>query len=272
MNEKLPEHNVLFLGDMNFPGIDWETETMKISAASKKIQQGFIDVLYNNQMKQLVTTPTHVLGNTLDLVCTNNPAYVREAEVVSPGLSDHSIVKVHLEQRLPTTPINVRDIKLYRRANTDDFREEMQKTVEALGHMSDPDKMWRLFADNLKGAVSRHVPTKTMKQRHPSIPEWYNRKAFKLQRQQRKAFNILKSAPNDFNVGKYKHQRRTSKKELENIRKAYLTNRIFHPLKRGNSKPFFKLLDADKSKKCDQFALRDGQNRSRTQAVCRAFK
>ena len=42
-----------------------------------------MDVLHNHNMKQMVTASTHIHGNALDLVRTNNPAFIHKVKVVS---------------------------------------------------------------------------------------------------------------------------------------------------------------------------------------------
>ena len=63
----------MFVADMNFPGIDWSEEAVKPLIPNKRIHQKFLNVLQTHGMTQLVIGSTHVLGNTLDLVCTNQP-------------------------------------------------------------------------------------------------------------------------------------------------------------------------------------------------------
>jgi len=64
----------------------------------------------------------------------------------------------------------------------------------------------------------------------------------------------------NFDHEQYKKLRRDGKKELEVTRKTFYTNRIYCPLKRGNFRPFFKLLKADKNKRREQLVLKDDQN------------
>jgi len=71
----------------------------------------------------------------------------------------------------------------------------------------------------------------------------------KIKERVRKAHRQSKVNSNSFDRKQYKKLRRDGKKELEVIRKTFYTNRIYRPLKRGNSKPFFKLLKADKKQK-----------------------
>ena len=253
-------HNILMVGDMNFPGIDWINKHVKTMAPFKKVHQSFLDVLHNHRMEQLITNSTHVLGNTLDLICTNQPGYVQNTEIIAPGLSDHFIIHVYFQQEIKSILSKPRTINMYKKADQDAFSAYMQQTNDKLAKLTDPGAMWNIFTNDLTESKRQHVPTKEIKQRHPSIPEWFNKRALKLQNIQKQMYKRAKTTMAEFDKVKYKQRRREFKKELESIRKAYYTNRIYQPLKKGNSKPFFKLLGADKSKKSHQIALKDDQN------------
>jgi len=64
-------HTVLFVGDMNFPDIDWTREQVKPESRHRQIHQDFLHALQDNNLTQLITQATHIKGNTLDLLCTN---------------------------------------------------------------------------------------------------------------------------------------------------------------------------------------------------------
>ena len=260
LQKEYQRHTILFVGDMNFPGIDWSKEAVKPSIPNKRIHQKFLDVLHTHGMTQLVNGSTHVLGNTLDLVCTNQPSDIYNTEIISPGLSDHSLIITHLRTPVSTVSSQPCTVKLYKKVDQEAFQEDMRKTSETLASMDDPEKMWNLFTKNLQRSIDQHVPTKQLKPRHPSIPEWFNKRAMKIKEKIRRAHRKSKLSSDSFDCEQYRELRRGGKKELEVIRKAFYTNRIYQPLKKGNSKPFFKLLKANGNKKPGQIVLKDKHN------------
>jgi len=82
--------------EMNFLGIDWNTKAVKPLTLCKRIHQNFLNVLNSHKMTQLVKGLTHLLGNTLDLICTNQPNIICDTEIISPDLSDHSLIMAHV--------------------------------------------------------------------------------------------------------------------------------------------------------------------------------
>ena len=79
------------MGDFNMPDIDWST----LSAIST-YSNSFCDAVYDNNLYQLVTVPTHIKGNTLDLLLTDTPDNVTDIHLSapSPPVSDHLIISL----------------------------------------------------------------------------------------------------------------------------------------------------------------------------------
>ena len=102
----------------------------------------------------------------------------------------------------------------------------MQGLSEALSEMKNPEAMWELCTRTLKECINWHVPTKTIKPRHPSNPEWFNRKAKKIKKKIERAHRKAKLTKDSFDHEHYKKLRREGKKELESIHKAFYINKI----------------------------------------------
>lgn len=66
---------LILTGDMNFPGFDWQN-TIKCGTACGTLHVNFQYFLNENYLVQVTDVPTHVKGNTHDLVCTNSEASV----------------------------------------------------------------------------------------------------------------------------------------------------------------------------------------------------
>ena len=242
-----PSHEILFVGDMNFPGIDWNSQTVKPHTQGKKIHQQFLDTLSEHHLLQMVKEPTHILGNTLDLVCTTNPSSIRSIDIISPGLSDHHMITatVNLPSRLSTQPISERKVTMHllREADTDAFRADLEPVEEVLSQMDNVEQMWNLFSAAFRDSVNRNVPTKTFSSKRADHPKWLNKYAEKLIAKQRKTYNKFKSTRVPFFLECYKRQRRENKKVFRKLKRDYLLKKICQPMEKGNTKPFFKHLN-----------------------------
>ena len=83
--------DVVILGDFNAPDVNWSS-----LSASTPSSTTLCDVVFRNNLLQVVSEPTHVLGNTLDLILTNSPDRIAKIVVSSPALSDHSLITFDL--------------------------------------------------------------------------------------------------------------------------------------------------------------------------------
>jgi hypothetical protein len=82
--------NIILVGDFNCPGIDWTTFSSSSAPDSE-----LCDLMLDHNFIQLVTSPTHLHGNCLDLVFTNNPECILNLQVDSCTCkykSDHHLL------------------------------------------------------------------------------------------------------------------------------------------------------------------------------------
>ena len=86
--KSLSTHNhLLIIGDFNMPDINWATLTGATQSSSL-----FCVFMFEHSLSQLVTDPTHVKGNTLDLIITNNKTLISDISIEAPSsqlASDH---------------------------------------------------------------------------------------------------------------------------------------------------------------------------------------
>ena len=77
--------HVLILGDFNGPDVDWNV------LHSTSHSSLFCDFVFCHSLSQLVSSPTHVKGNILDLVLTTSPQFIFNLSVLNTDFhySDH---------------------------------------------------------------------------------------------------------------------------------------------------------------------------------------
>ena len=81
--------NSIFIGDLNFPSIDWTYET-----AYRK-GRNFLKSTKENMFEQMIDFQTHIRGNVLDLLFTNHPDRIQNIESLGNlANSDHSTIMV----------------------------------------------------------------------------------------------------------------------------------------------------------------------------------
>ena len=112
-------NNFYVLGDFNFSSIDWKNPHLSLQ---KPCAKKFINFLNNNNLSQLVSSPTHELGNVLDLILTSSPTNVLNVNVREPFTQscDHFMVEASLN--LPISSGNsTKEKRNFHRANYPDI-------------------------------------------------------------------------------------------------------------------------------------------------------
>ena len=80
--------NYLFVGDFNFPSIDWQQ-----MACPDTVSKSFLNACNNKFLTQHVDFPTHIAGNTLDLVMSSNPDLIGNVWSIGPlANGDHDMI------------------------------------------------------------------------------------------------------------------------------------------------------------------------------------
>lgn len=157
------------------PGIDWYENKLKPLAHDRKIRNDILTIINQHNFTQFITSPTHVQGNTLDLICNNKPENIINTDVICPGFSDHFIVTTTVLYNLSRQERLKCVIKLYKQVDINRFQDDMLKVKLELTKMDNVDQMWQHFSSQLKQAVDQHVPTKAISARPDNEPVWFNR-------------------------------------------------------------------------------------------------
>ena len=88
---------VIITGDFNLLDINWSCLTGHCSSSNS-----FCDFVFDNNLVQLVDSPTHVVGNVLDLVLTTDDQLIEDLCVCKPNqsfCSDHLMITFNYSHR-----------------------------------------------------------------------------------------------------------------------------------------------------------------------------
>ena len=110
-------------GDVNFPGWDLKTKSIKAGAEYTGLHHRFSEIIDKIGLVQIVDEPTQK-DKTLDLILTNRPNEVLRADVL-PGVLDHDIVFTELDMRPVKQIQKPHQIPIYRKAEWEPMKEDM---------------------------------------------------------------------------------------------------------------------------------------------------
>ena len=156
------------MGDINYPGIDWESwNTIKDSIETPEYK--FIQCIQDNYLFQHVTKPTRWRGtdtpHILDLIFTNEENMISDLEYLSPlGKSDHCVMQFQFNC-YTKIKINNRNRMCYDKGNYKDFNKEMDDInwKVLLNENDDINKNWHKFQDKLCELEKRYIPSRRIK-------------------------------------------------------------------------------------------------------------
>ena len=74
------------------PGIEWNNLSVSEDLRDKRSSFKFSNIVEEFCLRQLVHGPTHVRGNTLDLILTSEHELLEDVLITDPGFSDHFLL------------------------------------------------------------------------------------------------------------------------------------------------------------------------------------
>ena len=165
LTASLATPNVILGGDFNLPDIDWtKTEVKPNSQYPIVYSTIMLEIWEDSSLSQHVEEPTHLRGNTLDLVITSNKDQVENIEVI-PGMSDHHGITFNVKTEVNRNKKKPRKVYLYKKANEAGLREELIDLNSKFFRMAINKSIegnWNLFKFGILDAINKHIPTKIL--------------------------------------------------------------------------------------------------------------
>jgi len=224
---KKAEKNVVFIGDFNYPTIDWENGTSRGRQAEE-----FRGAVEEKLLTQMVDFPTHKKGNILDLVITDIPEKIIEiTDEGRLGNSDHITMVIRIEygkERKKEPDV----VKNWKKARWEEMKKEMREVQwkrEANG--LDTNQFWTSLRGKLDELIEKHVPRKERKQN--TRPPWLNRE---ITRSINRKKHLWKAAKQGKRVEEYEEESKRVKKLIQNAKRK-LEKRLAE--EKENQKPFY---------------------------------
>ena len=221
---------VIIGGDFNLPGIDWATLSTKPRAYTPALCNCLIDIITDNGLEQIVQEPTRG-ENLLDLILTNNPTLINNAQSMPPlsNTADHNTVymDIHVKPRPSRQP--PRKVLKYTKAAWPEIKSEVRQLSEDILREADcksTQEMWNRIESRLQEIINTHIPTKRIKgykdppwwshelkqlfqKRNAAYRKWIKSKLFQdelaFQELKTKAQKTWRQAKNDYANSLFEH-------------------------------------------------------------------
>ena len=219
--------NSILIGDFNFPTINWDEFT------SDRNCENFLQCTLDNNFQQLVTFPTHVRGNVLDLIFANRPENIINIESLGNlSNSDHSILSIDV---IFNSKFNSSDelIEDWKNGDVEGLKDflKMVNWYETMDGR-DTEECWKFFKDKISTGIDRFIPK--IRRRKSNNHQWMTRQVKRIVRQKQRHYNIYQADRTRQNYDQYKKTEKACKKAVRSAKRRFEQNIA----KNGNKRPF----------------------------------
>ena len=241
--------NSLFIGDFNFPTINWSDQT------SDRNCEPFLQCVIDNNFEQLVTFPTHVRGNILDLVFANRPENILNIEALGNlSNSDHTILSVDVifRSKFNSSEEMIHD---WKNGDTEGLKEYLRMVnwnVELDG--LDAEECWYSFKGKLESGINQFIPK--ARRRKNNNHQWMTRQVKRIVRQKQRHYNLYQADRTKANFDQYKKTEKACKKSVRSAKRKFEQNIA----KNGNKRPFNSYIKSKTASKINIGPLKVGNN------------
>ena len=249
------EGNVVVYGDFNMPGIDWERDWS--SSAGETM---LLDMLGDKFWHQLVREPTHIGGNTIDLVITSSPELVAGVETPSPLVAngDHFM---HATTLVGPDRDNdsMEEVPDWSKADFGAIRSDIE-AINWEDEFSDKSgqECLDIFYEVINRETEKNIPKKL--RRKSSRPIWMTKNIMRLLRKKRRLWKNYTTHPyyrDDYeSLQAYKGVQNEVKKAVKQAKRKFEKNLAKSAKK--NPKQFFSYLKKKSSNRVSVGPLKVG--------------
>ena len=246
LGEGLGTKNVIIMGDLNCPSINWESFT------AREEDMPLLNFTQDNFLTQFVREPTRG-NNILDIILGTDEDLVSQVQIKCPlGTSDHNIIECKLNIKKGNEQKPVQALS-FRRARWDDLRNKLEDIK--LPIINNIEQIWNQYKTQFLGIQGECIPKITIHPGKEGKPAWMNLNIIKEIRRRDKLYKQYKLYPNDEEKGKLM---KSKKKVKTLIRQARKQNEIDIALKsKKDPKKFYSYVKSRKPIKTNFGPIRD---------------
>jgi hypothetical protein len=205
--------NIFVVGDFNMPKVQWDQFHSR-----DNVDQLFLNTFSNLAFDQLIDVPTHIKGNILDLLLSNNPRVVSDIKVDNGSQlckSDHYMISFNIISKVKKKKLAKREIYNFKRADWESINNELV-LVDWDSLLLSNDNIefaWSRFKNKLFLITDRHIP-KIMVD-NSSQPPWFDSETHNLCREKERLRSRYKQSKSTEHYVQYSDSRRRFKRTVQ---------------------------------------------------------
>ena len=208
------------IGDLNLRMVNWEE-----NCSSNSVEQMFVDEFVRLGLIQCIKSPTHIKGNTLDILLTNSENHVSDISILINNevcKSDHFAIIFEVKLKLQRKKALKINILNYKRANWDLLNIDLN-SVDWLSILDsqESDIVWANFKQVLNHFLQIHIPKITIKSR--SHPPWFDSECYIKCREKERLHKKYKRTKSILDELKFRNCRR----EFKSLIKSKIRDNLY---------------------------------------------
>ena len=237
----------IVLGDFNLPDIEWGSDNPHVKPAShrKALHQRALDLIVEADLAQLVSGPTHRLGNTLDLVLINRSLLDEltvDCSILNP-ISDHNMLLVDVSVQAfssYTAPTQATIKKKYnfKKAKFSEIETDYRNLKERMCHYDSVSQIWTDMDQTTKQVLDR-IPSVLPR---PNGQPWITRNIVRKLRKLKRLYDKTNNFPSIKHQKEHDDYVREVNRDISQAKADYIKNHLTKTMEEGNSKPLYNYL------------------------------
>ena len=203
----------VLVGDFNLPNISWP-EGAPTGTLETKFMNTFEDVAFT----QYISEPTHIYGNTLDLLLCDSQNFLTNINVHEHKhvcSSDHFAITFSLGYKVKRIKSPKRRIYNYKKANWNQINTELRQIKWDLILTDDTttQRSWDIFKHYLFQICDKNIPKITVKSKFQ--PPWFDSNIHKIILKKERLRAKFKKSKDPLDYQKFKEARKFFKKSVQ---------------------------------------------------------
>ena len=196
----------VIIGDLNHPDVDWET------GMSGSRGRDFLEATLERGFEQLVSEPTHISGNVLDLILCDSEGLVNMVRTIGRlGKSDHEMISFRVTMEAKKAKKQQASLN-YLRANYQEMRNMMKSESWEEMEVMDVNEKWIYVKKKILESIEKHTPRRKSSKRMG--PPWMNKDLKKCINEKRKAWKKWKESGKEGDRLAYRDKERETKTKI----------------------------------------------------------
>ena len=206
--------STIFIGDFNYPKIDWNN----LICDNDNKSLDFLNICLDNNFSQYVDFATHKRNNILDLVLCNDNSVISIDNLGPLANSDHVMLMIntnHFMKKITNDYIKLE----WNKADYDKMENDLNNIDWNLEIRDDVEQGWLLFKDSILKVIEKYVPKKVCKG-DSKKPVWMNSHISRLRNKKSRLYKNMKSNPSENNISKYNDVNKEFKKAVRKAKRS----------------------------------------------------